>query len=314
MNEDFPVLYFKETKFAPDWVKSPYRKIELTQIEFSLNDETFLFPDCDNIFSRAESAKAWWFLVPEIKGCDIYQSDENISEWWEILQEIYNSSILTKVSPMKTLGFVSWFDGLNNYLVDSLLSQLNFRANRVDQDPETSEFSICYYYNFFHDMDSVKYWHYWLLQKAIINYYQTLFCPALKQRNNIRENLRLANRFPKYACAIEWLEGFRSSLYKERAKEYVDEFFDIQSRDRENEVRITKKLFGKFAPQFFCQCRVCGLVFCPFVKFDGLGKSIGEHTKICGAPACEKAWDLLRKRLPPIPNDVDAGSILLSHI
>jgi hypothetical protein len=57
MNEDFPVLYFKKTKFVPDWVKSPFRERELAQIEFSLNDETFLFPNFDNIFSRAKSAK-----------------------------------------------------------------------------------------------------------------------------------------------------------------------------------------------------------------------------------------------------------------
>lgn len=52
----------------------------------------------------------------------------------------------------------------------------------------------------------------------------------------------------------------------------------------------------------------------PALKLLEKGASKGKSKKICSAPECEKAWDLLRKSLPPNPNDEKGGLILLSYL
>jgi hypothetical protein len=193
MTEDSPILNFKRIEYAPDWLTSNWERNhglikKLVQIELSLDDEIFLFPDFDNIFSRSKLVREWWFLPPENKGELIYQSDEDIDNWWDKAQSIYDSSILRKVNSERHMN---WFLGLHttgNPLVNSLLLKLATRPDRTDSDNEDSLFSICYYYNFFHDLNIEKYWRCWLLSKATINYYHTLFAPALNKKTIIEKS------------------------------------------------------------------------------------------------------------------------------
>jgi hypothetical protein len=314
MSDNSTPLYFKEIKYAPDWLKKQRFNDELSQIEFSLNDEIFLFPDFDNIFSRSESAREWWFLSPEFKGKALHQGEEDINDWWSSFQGNYSSSILSRVEPRK---FVELFFRIeSDRLVKALCFDLMTRPKRTDVDYKDSLFSICYYYNFFHDLRIEKYWRSWLWQKMTVNYYHTLFAPVLNEKFDSRETLRLSNRFPEYTHAIDWLAMVRESLYGRYEKEDIDRFFNMQSIDRNNQVQATKKFFNsiEFAPISFCQCRVCGLIFCHPLKIAGDGTGKGGSKKICSATSCKKAWDLLRKSLPQNPEDTEGEMILLSHL
>jgi hypothetical protein len=118
---------------------------------------------------------------------------------------------------------------------------------------------------------------------------------------------------------VRYLDTVRESLYRERysgaeEKEKTDRFFKTQLADTKNEVLATKKLFGKFAPPVYCQCRVCGLIFMSTIKIAGNGKGKGQAIKICSSQNCEKAWDVFRKSLPPILNDPEGRIIPLSYL
>jgi hypothetical protein len=145
MADDSQVLNFRKIEYAPDWLKA--WRTHLVQIELSLDNEKYFFPDFDNIFSRSESVKEWWFLLPENKGCSIYQSDEDIDFFWNSIQRIYNSSILQKVSLERHMNLLLGFETTSNFVVDSLLREMVTIVDHTDSD--NSHFSICYYYNFF---------------------------------------------------------------------------------------------------------------------------------------------------------------------
>jgi hypothetical protein len=295
----------------------------LDQIELYLNDKRILFPDFDNIFSRSESAMSWWFLPPQIKGSEIYHG-ENISVWRKDFQEIYRSAILLNVKSeismetRKASRIFESFRRASNWLVSSTNLRMGVRVSRLESsdDPKDSKCSMRYYFNFFHDLRIEKYWRYWILQKRIINYYHTLFAPFLDKRVCNREVLRLSNRFPEYAHAIDWLAMFKKELYRDFYSfngKHIEKFFDLQSSDLRNKVLEIKRDYTEITPTTYYQCRVCGVIQNEFYLVGyGMGKGIPR--KICSSPACEKAWELLRKKLPPIPGDADERMILLSHL
>jgi hypothetical protein len=317
---DHPLLEFFLQGLGVDSKPSPPFE-GLIQLEFTLNGKTFLFPNFDNIFSRPKSVRNWWFLPPELEGKTIYQSEEDINNWWEDFQKIYDSSILTR-EENKKIQMLFIMLSMSNRLVESLFHSLLVPPpTRVVIDEEDLIYSSYYCYRFFCDHDDIrKNWRYWLLQKAIINYYHIIFVPSLLEKHNSREIIRLSNRFPEYARANSCLLKFREDLYRKCDegyfdKRYVDEFFKAQSIETKNTVLNRKKESGELQHIVFGQCRVCGAMF-PVGKVVGDGKGKGMSRKICSGQKCEKAWDLFRKSLPPIPilNDPDGGMILISHL
>jgi hypothetical protein len=208
------------------------------------------------------------------------------------------------------------FEMTGNFLVDSLLRNMATVIDRTDRDEKNSEFSICYYYNFIHDVGAGKYWRYWLISKATINYYHVVFAPKLIEKDNSREVLRLSNRFPEYERAVEYLKRVRETLFLASPcdREKTDRFFKLQLADEKKEVLAVKKPIGKYVPPFYCQCRVCGLIFMSPIKIAGKGKGKGQAIKICSSQNCEKAWDVFRNSLPLIPNDSEGRKVCLSYL
>jgi hypothetical protein len=285
----------------------------LIQIEFTLNGERILFPNFDNIFSRSESVRDWWFLSPEFKGKAIYQSDEEVSAWWEKFQGIYNSSILLKIDALAA-QFIFLKLSNTNELVESLFLSLLAPPDRLSiVDEKDLIYPIVYCYNLFRDCEIKEYWRFWLWQKAIVHYYHVIFAPKLLEKFNDREILRLSNRFPEYARAVGELAALRESLYGKVhiQKKFVDKFFNIQSEELREEVLARKRKSGELSG-VLCQCRVCGIIF-PIIKIVGEGKGKGKLKQICSKQKCEKAWELLRKSLPQDPNHLGID-ILISHL
>jgi hypothetical protein len=285
----------------------------LIQIKFTVNGKSQLFPDFDNIFSRSESAKDWWFLAPEINGKAIYQSDEDISTWWREFQCIYKLSILSteKLPTPQILFLIS--SGTNN-LVESLFNHLLVSRARISTpDEESPIYREVYSYNFFCECGIEKYWGAWLWKKAVINYYHVIFAPKLlEQPDDRRKVLRLSNRFPEYAHAVRELATLREKLYSgDYIEKNVDKFFSLQA-DKSKKDAVTRKKASDGSTFYLYQCRACGLI-CVDIKKQGGDK------QICNRKVCKKAWESLRKKLPLIRNDYPdmdwAGeNIPISHL
>jgi hypothetical protein len=278
-----------------------------------VNGKSQLFPDFDNIFSRSESAKDWWFLAPEIEGKSIYQSDEDISTWWREFQCIYKSSILsTEKLPTPQMFFLIP-SGTNN-LVESLFYRLFAPPDRLSTpDEESPIYREVYSYNFFRECGIEKYWGAWLWKKAVINYYHVIFAPTLlEQPDDRRKVLRLSNRFPEYAHAVRELATLREQLYSGLyIEKNVDKFFSLQA-DELKEEAVTRKKASRGLTFGLCQCRVCGLIL-PTIKNRGGDK------QICARKVCKNAWGSFRKQLPLIPDDYHdrdraAENILISYL
>lgn len=161
MAQNPQTLDFKEIGYAPNWWKSKepsdlYAKAlqsilftpTLTQIEFTGDGGTELFPDFDNIFSRSALAKKWWFLLPEDKKKPLLP-EKYLMKWEQDFQDIYSKSILVKVDRSETRTQLALFGSRSNVLVASLLDKLKYPPDRGDTDDEDSCFSVCYYDDFF---------------------------------------------------------------------------------------------------------------------------------------------------------------------
>jgi hypothetical protein len=278
----------------------------LIQIEFTVKGKRILFPDFDNIFTRPESVRGWWFLTPEVNGKAIHQSDTDISAWWNKFQDIYKSSILSKKEPFTCqLGFLMLS---SNDLIYSLLSQLLITPDRLSTvDEKDLVYPNVYSYNLFRDCRIENYWRVWIWKKAVIHYYHLIFAPALLGNSNKREELRLSNRFPEYASAVRELATLREVLYsKSCTKESVDKFFSLQATKLKEEADARKKASRGWTFSL-CQCRVCGVIFLVI-------KKQGRSKQACSSSDCKNALESFRKLLPPIPNDYNGGKILISHL
>jgi hypothetical protein len=332
MAQNSLVLNYKRVEYPPDFSippisysdpdallslmrgSEPIRKFHgLIQIEFTVNGESQLFPDFDNIFSRSESAKDWWFLAPEIDGKAIYQSDRDISTWWSEFQCIYESSILsTEEFPTPQMLFL--ISSSTNNLVELLFNQLLVPPTRLSTiDEESPIYRKVYSYNLFRDCGIEKYWEAWLWNKAVINYYHVIFAPTLlEQPDDRRKVLKLSNRFPEYAHAVRELATLREELYSGlHIEKKVDKFFSLQA-DELKEEAVTRKKASRGLTFGLCQCRVCGLIF-PTIKKQGGDK------QICAGKVCKDAWGSLRKQLPRIPDDHPVmdwggGNIRISYL
>jgi hypothetical protein len=291
----------------------------LVQVEFTVNGKTFLFPDFDNIFSRPESVKNWWFLPPQFNGEDIYQSEEDINTWWNNFQKIYDSSILAKVEAKKIqLLFLEL--SKTNFLVEYLFDKLTIPPDTIYlvDDEKDLMYPDRYCCQFFCNNNIEKSWQLWLLREATIRYYYTIFSPTLLEENNSRKIRRLSNRFPEYASADRHLAKFKEDLYSNCDREYVDKFFNAQSIKLKTEAQAIRRPSGELAPLDFYQCRVCGVMCIPTpalkIVEDGRGRGRSRSRQTCFAPECERALDLLGKRLPQNPDDPEGGNIQISHL
>jgi hypothetical protein len=308
-------------KYKPIWWKrSIFNPGDgLYQIEFSQNKDTFLFPDFDNIFSRSDAVKEWWFLSPESGGKSILESEEDINQFWKQLQDIYSKSILNKVEPSKRtpLGFQT----ISDRIVYLLYIRLRTKPLRTEMDDHGTSFSMCYYYAFFHDLKTENNWHRWLLSKSTVDYYHGIFAPDLNielDELDDQKIRRLHNRFPEYAFAFEWLKDMREKLYEAtkrdwQQREEVDRFFATQRDNTLNVSRKENKIYGQIVPPIYCQCRVCGVIFLPDIKRKGDGKRIGDRKKIC-SDQCKKAWEVFGKSLPQNPEDEEGRNFHLSQL
>jgi hypothetical protein len=327
MAQNSLVLNYKRVEYPPDFSippisysdpdallslmfgSEPIRTFHgLIQIKFTVNGKSQLFPDFDNIFSRSESAKNWWFLAPEINGKAIYQGDEDISTWWRKFQCIYESSILsTEELPTQQVLFL--ISSRTNNLVESLFNRLLAPPARISTiDEESPIYREVYSYNLFRDCGIEKYWGAWLWKKAVINYYHVIFAPKLlEQPDDRRKVLRLSNRFPEYAHAVRELATLREKLYSgDYIEKNVDKFFSLQADKSKKDADIRKNVSGGLTFYHY-QCRVCGFIIYA-------AKKQGGDKQTCPRGVCINAWGSLRKQLPPIPDDWAGGEILLSHL
>ena len=281
----------------------------LIQIQFTLQGKHILFPDFDNILRRSDSVKDWWFLPPKINGNSVYKTEEEIEKFWKQLQNIYDSTILSKKPLAPQFIFCKLSE--SNALVDSLFSEMVFLPSRLSIIDEREPFyPRAYYYNFLRDYGIEKCWRFWVLNKAIVHYYHVIFAPKLIEKSNDREILRLSNRFPEYASAVRELAVLREELNKGHVgKEYVEKFMNLQATELKAEVLARKN--ASFLSYHLHQCRVCGFI-CPNIKIIKNRK--GRDKKICNSQTCKKAWDSFKQQLPPIPDDLDGEMIQLSHL
>jgi hypothetical protein len=320
------VLNYKKVEYPPDFTipattysdpddlitimfgSTPIREFHgLVQIEFTANGKSLLFPDLDNILSRSESAKDWWFLPPEFNGEAIYQSETDISSWWGKFQGIYKSSILSK-RKISTPQMVFLKLSSTNDLVESLFNRIQFPPDRLSTvDQKDPIYPDVYSYNLFRDYGIENYWRAWVWKKAIIHYYHVIFAPTLLEKTDDRKVLRLSNRFPEYANAVGELATLREMLdSKSCTKGSVDKLVSLQATELKEEAETRKKASGR-STFSLCQCRVCGIIL-PVIKNQGMDK------QICDGGECKKAWGLLRKSLPANPTDPEGGNIRISHI
>jgi hypothetical protein len=245
-----------------------------------------------------------------------WDAPQDIDTWWVDFQKIYDSSIREIEAKTIQLLFLklSRTNILIEYLFQTLINLPDTRFPVEDEKDLMYPNHCCYI--FFRDNYIEKNWQLWLLAKATVRYYHTIFAPALYEKTNSREIRRLSNRFPEYANAVRWLAKFNEYLHSNYDKKNVERFFHAQSIEQQTEARISKRSIGQLASLNFYQCRVCGAMCIPTpaLKLLEKGAGKGKSKKICSAPECEKAWELLRKSLPPIPNDEKGGLILLSHL
>jgi hypothetical protein len=316
------ILTFERIFYTPSWLIPPSSSslasllgIEpLLQLRFSVDNETFVFPDFDNIFSRPEAVKEWWFLPPEYECSPIWQDEE---EWWKTLQPIYEKTILKRGESHKKIPY--WFPFVSNELVFDLELNLASCFEFMAIDEENTDFSIYYYQKIFHEFHVEEYWRFWLWSKMTVSYYHHVFEPSLIDRPDTRKSARLSSRFAEYAGAFNHLTQVNDNLVERgtrdwQDKEKINDFFDRQKKDSDIQRKQFEKGIGEFAPLTWYQCRVCGGVELKNFEIKGKRKGGGRERQICDSSECEMAWECFRKSLPENPSDPELGNIRILQI
>lgn len=310
MTQNHTGLQFKKIEYLPRWNE----KCKLTgnliffQIEFSKNEETFIFPDFDNIFSRSNSAKEWWFLSPELNDELIFQDELEVSKWWDDIQQVYDRTILSKMEPSK--NYDPLLDIVTLTQVNFLWDILNFGHTFNDDD---EKHRMLRFHGLLHDNVLGGYWIDWLKEEVIINYYHILFAPILNNSESNRESARLSNRFPEYAAANKWCKDFEYLLSNEFQQDEIDIFNKARLFLLKKQIEEVKSVFTKYLISKFCQCRVCGKTFSLPMLEKGNGKGKGKGKKTC-SDDCKRAWDNFGSGLPENPKDSEGRLILISQI